>query len=127
MRACVTAAAAVAAASAKESDAASVESDHDESLSQAVLDELEDATVRVLWNVSRSGANATNAALIREGGVAALMRFCSSTSAVVQVRRASCDVMWCDVRVACRRSAWHVSMGIGWGGRSSADTTTHVR
>ncbi len=66
-------------------DNASADSD-DDSLPPVVLQELAESTVRVLWNVTRSGANATNGALLREGAVAALLVYCQDNAPLVQVR-----------------------------------------
>jgi len=52
--------------------------------SEAVEEELAEAAVRVLWNITRPGANATNAAMLREGGVAALMLLCKHPNPVIE-------------------------------------------
>ncbi len=65
-------------------DADSVGSD-DDLLSQEIQDEIAEATVRIIWNVSRAGASSTNAALLREGGVAAALSYCSYDGSRIQV------------------------------------------
>ncbi len=54
-------------------------------LSQAVQDEMAETTARVVWNITRSGANATNAAVIREGGVGACLAYCTYDGGKIQV------------------------------------------
>ena len=61
--------------SSEEEDEAG-DSEEEEGLPWDIRVELAESVARVLWNVSRSGANATNASLIREGGVATLLTLC---------------------------------------------------
>ncbi len=58
----------------------------DDLLSQAIQDEMAESTARVIWNITRSGANATNAAVLREGGVGACLVYCAYDMGKVQVR-----------------------------------------
>ena len=54
-------------------------------LSQEIQEEMAEATARVIWNISRAGANATNAALLREGGVSAALAYCTHDTPRIQV------------------------------------------
>jgi hypothetical protein len=54
-------------------------------LSEAVEDELAETTARLIWNISRPGANAINASMLREGAVAALLKLCTNPSPLIEV------------------------------------------